>query len=208
VSTAVTTALFAFVVVAIAAGWWFSADQVAKRRLKAEPAVPSRGLLPGQVAKVTGRVVLLEALESPMTRTACAHWRLKIEVPQGKNSWRTVVDHEDSTPFLLDDHSGQPVMVFPGVAKVVLEMDTTGSTGLFDDAKPEEARVLAEHGLDATMLGLNRRYRFSEGALSADEEVSVLGEVELREVDGQMRVVLVPPPDGPLLISDAQGVHG
>jgi hypothetical protein len=44
--------------------------------------------------------------------------------------------------------------------------------------------------------------------LDVAERVSVMGRVEIREVDGEAVFVLVPADDGALAVSDAKGVHG
>jgi hypothetical protein len=83
-----------------------------------------------------------------------------------------------------------------------------GRTGLFDDPTAAEEEILRDLGLDLSVLGFNKTYRMSEATLEENEEVSVHGEVDLREVDGQVHVVMVAPADGELLVSDAAGVHG
>ncbi len=188
--------------------WWFSPEQKAKRLLRATPAVPAMGVMPGQRVKISGTVHLLDHMEAPLSGVPCAYWRILIEVPQGKNSWRTVVDDSASRPFLVDDGSGEVVQVAPGAARLVVDTDRTGATGMLDNPTDSEAAVLRRYKLTDTLMGFNRRYRFTEAILYEGEVVSVMGEVTLADTGGGTRLALVAPQGGELVVCDARGVHG
>lgn len=192
----------------IAAFWWFSPDQRARRLLRSTPATPASEARPGQHVKITGRVRLLADLEAPLSGAQCAYWYIRIEAPQRKNGWHRVAEDSAGTAFLVDDGSGEVVHVEPYNARVVVDTGHAGETGTFDNASAAEAELLRRYGVSATVLGFNRRFRFTEGMLRAGEQVSVHGEVTLQEKQGRTRLALVAPRDGQLVISDDRGVHG
>lgn len=187
--------------------WWHSPEQVARRKLRAVEAAPIGGLRPGQRVKVTGRVALRKALESPLQGRSCAYWAALVEEKAGKNSWRTVADRWEGVPFWIEDPTGR-VHVDPGLAKLALGTSRIGGSGTFDDPGPREAAALEQFGLSGTgLLGMNRHLRYSEASIDDGELVSVIGEVAVVEVDGEPALALVAMEEE-LVVSDAHDVHG
>ncbi|MCA9490759.1 MAG: hypothetical protein KC621_12605 [Myxococcales bacterium] len=204
-----------FVVIATVIGgvalgaWWFSAEQVAKRQLTSEAASPMAGLRPGQVVKVSGRVVVDESVFSSFGQRPCALAIVRVEEKVGKNSWRKVGERVDARPFWLEDEQGERVRVEATGAQLVVNMEHKGSCGTFDSADPIEAQVLESLGLGQTsMIGFNRNFRFYEGRLDPGERVSVRGEVAVESAGEEVFLAMRVPPDGRLIVSDHHGVHG
>ncbi len=187
--------------------WWFSPEQKAKRLLRSVRAIPANTAMPGQIVKISGTLHLLEHMDAPLSGLPCAYWRILIEVPYGKNSWRTVVDDSLSMPFLVDDGSGEVVQVAPGKARLVVDTERVGAVGALDNPTDSEAALLRRYKLTETVMGFNKRYRFTESTLHEGEVVSVHGEVTLDDTGGGTRLVMVAPPGGQLLVCDSRGVH-
>jgi hypothetical protein len=187
---------------------WNAPARRARRLLAATPVTPVGALRPGERARVSGRVVLREVIESPLSGERCAAFHLKIEAKQGKNSWRTVVEDEQGAPFTVEDPSGT-CFVDPRGTRLHLTFDRTGSTGTFDDPSPAEAAVFERYGVSSTtLLGFNRVLRLSEAVLAEDEAVTLLGVVEVVEVDGAPALTLVPDPEHGLVVTDHHSVTG
>lgn len=204
---------FTVLVVVVGGGafatWWFSAEQVAKRQLTVERSVPMAGLRPGEVVKVTGRVVVDQPVLSPFDQRPCALVVVRVEEKVGKNSWRKVAERVDTAPFWVEDEAGDRVRVDAERARLVVNTEPRGSCGTLDSANPIEAAVLESHGLSqTTMLGFNRNFRFFEGRLDPGERVSARGEVAVGAEGEEVYLTLRVPPDGKLIVSDHRGVHG
>ncbi len=196
--------LFAGIVYAI---WYRSPAQVNKRRLASASAVPIEALVPDSIQKVTGVVVPIETLESPMEGAACVYWDVAVLEPHGK-SWRIAARRHETAPFWLKEKTGRVYVDLRGV-DVHLDREETGSSSMLDSPTERERQALLGLGLNPSgLLGMNRSYRYQEARLDVAERVSVMGRVEIREVDGEAVFVLVPADDGALAVSDAKGVHG
>ena len=182
--------------------WWFSAEQRARRLLASRPIQPVGPLRPGELARISGRVVLRSDTRSPFSDTPCAAFHLKIETRQGENSWRTVAEDDHSEPFDVVDDTGT-CHVDPAGSKIFLTFDRKGASGTFDDPSTAEQAVLERYGVEGTsMLGLNRTLRYQEATLSADEEVTLLGRVAIVELDGEPVLTLVPDDEHGLVLTD------
>lgn len=185
------------------ASWWLSDEQVAKRRLALEPAVPIAGLRPGQRVKVAGWLVLDDRVRSPLSMRDCAAWWLRVEEPQGVEGWRVLVRADRSVPFWLQDLYGDRVRIDGAQARFLVNLQHRGSCGVLDEADPVERSVLEEHGLPLrTPSGFCRTYRFHEGRLDEGSKVVVSGSVAIGESDGEVFLTLVPPGDGELLVTN------
>lgn len=199
------------VVVVVAGGsvlwqWWSSGPQVARRRLRAVQVRPAASLRPGEVVKVSGRVALREALESPLRGAACAHWSAQIREKVGKNSWKVRAELSESRPFWLEDASGR---VYVDLRSESLSLQTArqGASGLLDDPGPREQALLERAGMAAVgSIGFNRVLGYHEASLDEGERVAVLGVAAVVEVDGEPALAIVPGPEG-LVVSDRADVH-
>jgi hypothetical protein len=195
-------AIFAAVVLAFGAMWWFSPDQRRRRLLSGTEVVSIASLRPGQRARITGRVAVQEGLRSPLSGTRCAAYQLHVEEHAGKNNWRSVATDDQCEPFAITDASGTCV-VDPRGQHLLLTFDESANSGTFDDPTPAEAAVYERYGVKSTsILGLNRQLRIREATLAHDEAVTLLGLVDITEVGGVPTLSLVPDPEHGLVVSD------
>jgi hypothetical protein len=215
--------LFGGVVVAILIGSWvykefFSARGRARRALHKAPRVPIAQAKDGEVAKLAGRLRLVdEPLTSPLTSRSCAYFRTSVEQQKsrGKSSyWDTIIEESDfSARLIIEDGTGSALveLVYP---MVVLNMDTHLSSGFLNDATPELEAFLSRHGVSSQGWVFNKTLRYKEGALEEGEKVAVYGLCRWEPDpdpqagagggyrDRPMRLRIVEPPDGQMLISD------
>jgi hypothetical protein len=146
--------------------------------------------------------VLRAALEAPLGGRRCAAFRVVVEEKHGKNGWRQLGEDAEATAFVLADGSGE-CHVDPRGHVPRLRFDGAGHTGLFDGPSAAEARVYERLGLSSTsFLGLNRTLRIREASLDEGETTSVLGRVEVVEVDGAPVLTLVADGELGLVVTD------
>jgi hypothetical protein len=213
--------LFGGVVAAVLVGSWvykefFSARGRARRALRKAPRVPIAQAKDGEVAKLAGRLRLVDApLTAPLTGRPCAYFRTMVEQQKsrGKSSyWDTIIEESDfSARLVIEDGTGSALveLTYP---LVVLNMDTHLRSGFLNDATPELGTFLSRHGVSSQGWVFNKTLRYKEGALEEGEKVAVFGLCR-REPDPDpqagggyrdrpMRLRVVDPPDGEMLISD------
>jgi hypothetical protein len=182
--------------------WWNSPVQRAIRLLHSVPQTPVGSLRPGQRARISGRTLLRDALVAPFGGTRCAAFHMRIDEPQGKNSWRTLAKDEACVPFLVEDATGA-CFVDPRGTTLHLQFDPETQQGLFQEPGPNQRSVLEKHGIEVTnSLGFHRQLRFREAVLAEGETVSLLGVVEIIEIDGVPTLTLVPDPEHGLVLTD------
>lgn len=185
--------------------WYFSADNVTRRLLKASPITPLLKTCDGMQVRVTGRArPREEGLQAPLSGRRCVWYGVYVD--EFRNSgrsgrWVEVIREERGVDFYLDDRTAVAVVrcLHPRVAS---PRDISSSSGLFDDATEVERALLKKYGRDdVNMLGMNRRLRYREAAFEPGEIVTVLGTVHPYE-DRVARYEIVPPSQGTLLMSD------
>lgn len=208
---------FAFVL------WWFSSEQVAKRKLKKAVAVPIAEAVEGSLVKITGQLALAdtEALAGPLTGRACAGYTVEVQERRrsGKSShWHTVISTQDTVSFVVEDETGK-ALVKPHGATLVLVRDAHLSSGFLNDASQRIEEFLASHGRSSEgFLGMNKAMRYKEGVLEPGEEVAVLGLAKW-EMDPDptasegyrgraKRLVVDMSDEGTLIVSDDQATLG
>lgn len=156
------------------------------------------GSLPlrGQV-EVTGRVGG-EAVQSPITDTACVFWRVEVEEDQGRRGWVTVLERQSEGEFTVDDGSGR-VRVEPAGTRLDLRVDSSQAEGLFEELTPWTRGALERLGVQTEgWLGGARRLRVRERYLAPGDRVVVLGQVQ--RAAGHR--ILASAPGAPLLLTD------
>jgi hypothetical protein len=212
----------AVIVVIFLASWWFSADQRARRAMKAVPRRRVAEVIEGEKARVVGRVEVERTVTAPLSGRPCAYWRVVVEEKRssGKSShWRTIIDEHDGVDFFLRDEDGK-ALVKTAFVHAVLEKDSHFSSGLFDDAGPELEAFLAQRGHSSTGLVFNKTMRYREGVVEPGELVAAVGVgrwerdpdeqaragAGYREARLPERLVLDAPAEGPLLLSDEVGM--
>lgn len=194
-----------FVIGVAVLGWYFSPQQVIKRKLK---AVPVRSLIEaGELGAVRITGTILDdglTLDSPLSGTRCAWYGAYVDEyrSSGKSGhWVEVIKEEACTEFLLDDGTGVAIVrcVAPQVAS---PRDHETGSGAFDDASPTEEEFLRRHGRQSTgLLGFNRRLRYREAKFEPGEKVTVLGRVQPIS-HRRARYEIVASDGSPLLMSD------
>jgi hypothetical protein len=192
----------------MALGWYFRADAVTRRRLKAVPSGTSADATDGALLRVTGVIQPGEAqLEAPFSGTACVWYRATADEHEtnAESSYhRTIVTEEKGVDFVLRDAAGD-VRVRMAGAKVASVPNAKLRSGTFHDATTTQEDFLRRNGQQSTgLLGLNRNLRYTERALEVGETITVLGRV--RRERGS--VVLEADGDNGILLSDDARVVG
>jgi hypothetical protein len=194
--------------------WYFSEAQRVKRALAAAPITAIAQLREGDTVRVVGALKLgPRTLSSPLSGRPCAVFFVRVREQVGKNS-REIFRVSEAVEFSIDDGSGT-VLVRPELFSLALVEDHQERTGLWRDASAEVGEYMLSKGQSAqTSLGFNRALQFHEAVLEAGERVAVLATVRL-ELDPEpvtagdgyrdqpRRKVLLAPPGGLMLLSDA-----
>lgn len=204
-------------------GWWFSADQRAKRAMRGVPKRSIADVIEGERARIVGAVDVPEPTYAPLSGRPCAYWRVTVEERRssGKNSyWRTIVDEHEGVDFFLTDSTGKAKVEAMHV-QPVLAHDARGGSGFLNDPTPELQAFLTERGHDTQGWIFNKTIRFREGVAERGELVAVVGTGRwerdpdekaragsgYREAAMPQRLVMSAPEDGsPLLLSDEHDV--
>ena len=128
-------------------GWYFSADQRARRAIKAAPLRAIPDVIEGERARVVGEVELISSLVAPLSARTCAYWRVIVQEQRGgKNQhWHTLVDEHEGVDFFVRDGAHRAV-VKATHSQAMLEQDAGYSSGFLNDATPELEAFLAERG--------------------------------------------------------------
>lgn len=165
------------------------------------------------LTEVKGTVVCAEPLSSELEGRACVYYSMRIEREyeetyyetdaQGRRQRRTrtgsdtVAQNQRSTPFLVDDSTGQ-ILVEPGGAEFVAEKLVSRFEAGGDRAGGELR--WGNFSLSLPSLDGDRRtlgYRFEEEGIPLGRRVFVLGEA----VERQGELLLQGPQEGQFIIS-------
>jgi hypothetical protein len=194
--------------------WYFSEAQRVKRALAAAPITAIAELREGTVVRVVGSLRPgPRTLSAPLSGRPCAVFFVRVREHVGKNSTE-IFRESDAVEFSIDDGSGT-VLVRPEKFELGLVEDHEERTGAWKDASDAVTEYLRSKGQSPeNMLGFNRALQFHEAVLEEGELVAVLATVAL-EIDPDptsagdgyrdrpKRKVLVTPPGGAMLLSDA-----
>lgn len=195
------------------AAWYYSEAQRVKRGLAAAQSKTVSALREGDLVRVAGTLRLgPRALTAPLSGRRCALFLVRVREKKGKSS-AEIIRESEGVEFTLEDGSGA-VLVRPERFELALVDDHEQRSGTWNDASPAVANYLASKGQSPeTSLGFNRGLSFYEAVLEEGERVAVLAAVT-RELDPEpqsagegyrdrpMRLVLVAPPGGAMLLSD------
>jgi hypothetical protein len=114
-----------------------------------------------------------------MTQVPCVYYKLKIEElrSSGKSSsWHPIIKDEKYVRFGLQDSSGTAYIEMKG-AKLAINKDIKGKTGLFNKASDELERVMNKYGKSTRRWIFEKTLRYEETIIGEAEELYVLGEV-------------------------------
>lgn len=197
--------------------WYFSADQTARRAMRAVPVRAVAEVAGGTKARIVGRVRVDAPITAPLTGRACARWRVIVQEKRGgKNKhWVTVLDASQGVDFVVEDPSGKAIVAGPSV-QAVLEQDGNFSSGFLNDATPELEAFLAAHGRSSQGFVFNKTMRYREGVVEPGETVTVVGWARweadpeasaragagYRDAETPKRLVIDAPPGEALIVSD------
>ena len=203
--------------------WYYSADNRAKRAMKAVPRRAIAEVIEGEQARVVGDVVIAEPLSAPLSGRACACWTVTVEqhVSRGKSSyWKLLVKESEAADFFLTDGTGKAI-VRTSHTQALLEGDGRGGSGILSEPSEALTEFLAQRGHDTKGWFFNKRIRYREGVAEPGETVAVVGTGRwerdpdeeasagegYREARMPKRLVMGPPADGkPLMLSDERDV--
>jgi hypothetical protein len=152
-----------------------------RQRIIATPTSPIAQAPGTGLVEIKGRVVPAEqgVIYTPFSGRPAVWCRVQVQERRssGRNTyWHTLVTEVDARPFLVDDGSGQLARIMPNGANVVLEKQSVGSSGTFNDAAPHLEAFLQARGLKSTSwIGLNKAMRYEEEVLMAGDPVYALG---------------------------------
>jgi len=198
--------------------WWFSADQVARRAMRKVPMRVIRDVLEGEKARIVGEAAGDAPIPAPLSGRSCFYWRVTVEEyrRRGKHgSWRTIIDEQEGVDFVVKDGTGK-AWIRASHVHSLLEKDARFASGILNDAGPELEAFLARHGHSSEGLLFNKNMRYREGVVEPGEAVAVVGigrwaqdpdepaqaAAGYRDMVTPKRLVMEPPEDGPLLLSD------
>lgn len=155
---------------------------VRRRKRILDTPTASIAQAPGNtLVEIKGRVVAGEegVLQAPFSGRHGVWVRVVVQElrSSGKSTyWATMVDETDFRPFYVEDGSGQRARVIPGGANVILDQQTVGNSGTFNDPPPHLAQFLSARGVSATSwLGFNKRMRYDEQVLCPSDPLYALG---------------------------------
>ena len=170
-----------FLVLAISLALYAQKPGKLVRQIKELPTTPIAKLKPGLV-EVKGEVSALDVpLESPVTRELCVYFHFRVlETRGGGKHSRTIVivDDKQYAKCLVEDETGSCELDLRE-AKLFLDVDSHGRSGLFKSATPEFEQLLqTRYGESAKGWIFNKNLNYKEIALEEGEQVYVLGTAE------------------------------
>jgi hypothetical protein len=219
---------FIFVIILVLVGGgillWYSARISLRRKLRNASRLSIANVSEREPAKIVGNLSYLsEPLISPLTGRSCAYYEINVEqYRSGSNNnghWYSIIRESQGQDFMLEDGTGHAI-INPIGAQMVLTIDSHTKSGSFDDPTDLERNYLISHGREGKGWVFNKKIRYREGILEANESVAVLGR-GVREPDPNgvdqaggyrsappMRLRMRGSQKLPLLISDDTGTLG
>jgi hypothetical protein len=201
-----------------AAAWSMSERRVLERQLRETPAVTAAGLEVGSKGRLAGVVTSDATLRAPLTGRPCVAYVACVEEKRSDRTtspWVERIHEVRGVPFTLDDGTGR-ALVDPAHSTLLLHMDSTTRSGVFDGATPVEASFLARHGMESTGWFLNKTLRYTEGIIEPGERVAVIGHAarepaaDATDPYGSLttRVRIAGTPELPILVTDRKDLVG
>lgn len=140
--------------------------------------------------EIKGKIALLnEKLTSPLSKAPCVYFKFKVEEQRssGKSShWHTIIKDEKYVRFGVQDTSGMAYIEAEG-AKLIVNKDDKGSTGIFNKATTELEAALKMYGKTSNGWIFDKTLKYEETYLSEGDDLYVLGEV--MEMEGYYPVI-------------------
>ena len=166
--------------------YYFSDEVSIKRKFKKTPLQKIAYINEGQVAKIVGKVQLVdEPIIAPLSGRACAYYHIILEqlVSSGKSShWKTIIDEHDICKFLIDDGSGDYAYFNSNHSKKLIVKDHEYKTSIFKDPSARMLQFLADRQIEPnSWMGLKKNLRCKEGILEPSESVALIGRGEWKK---------------------------
>ncbi|MDT0557971.1 hypothetical protein RM697_04900 [Ichthyenterobacterium sp. W332] len=174
--------------------YYFSRKQKILRALKSFKAKRITQFRTNELTKTTGKVLHVhEPLKAPFTRRDCVAYHIKIEQHRstGKSShWKTLVSDYAIQDFFIEQQ-GEVVMVKPKENPKnymsFMVSDHSANSGTFNDPTPEFKNLLKRYNVNSeTILGFNKRLRYTERILEIGEVITVGGIAKWKEMNAPM----------------------
>lgn len=152
-----------------------------RKRILDMPTLPIAQAAGNGLVEIKGRVVAGEegVLQAPFSGRHGVWVRVVVQElrSSGRNSyWATLVEETEFRPFYVEDGSAQRARVMPAGANMILDQQTVGNSGTFNDPPPHVVQFLSLRGLSTTSwLGFNRRIRYDEQVLCPNDPLYALG---------------------------------
>lgn len=164
--------------------YYFSDQQVVRRRLKKLRFANIEDLKVGQVVKLTGSAeVLSETLEAPLSGRECLYY--KTNVTENKKNGSTLIDEQKGKNFLLDQN-GQKIEITTQNVRSFLISDGKYRSGWMDEPTERMTIYLKKHGHDAkNFLGITKSIKCKEGVIEIGEMIAVAGRVEYSSTENE-----------------------
>ncbi len=149
--------------------------------------------LPKGFAKMRGRIQAVDEddlLESPMTRTLCVYYKLKVEELRnaGRSTyWATIVTDVKDVRAIVSDRTGEAHIDLYEAKLLPMPTESVRCGGLFGASPPSfEERLQRRYGFSVMGLLFHKTMRYTETVIDDGLTVVVAGEVKWTK-DGEPR---------------------
>jgi hypothetical protein len=158
---------------------YFSEKVRFKRLFKKTPLQKIAYFKEADVAKIVGNVLVIDTpLKAPLTDRECAYYQIIVEqlVSTGKHAyWKTLVDEEKMTQFLIDDNSGGYAYFDSINLKKMIVKDYVYKTNFRNKPDAKLIEFLTNHSIDSkNWLGLDKKIRYKEAILEPGEKFALI----------------------------------
>jgi CBS domain-containing protein len=170
-------ALVAALLLIRAAAASMSEEKELERQLRAAPRSTAFELADGATGRLAGVVTSDATLRAPLTGRPCVAYVVRVDEKRSNrrsSPWRQRLHEVRGVPFTIDDGTGR-ALIDPAQSTLLLQMDSTTRSGVFDSATEVEASFLDRHGFASTGWFLNKTLRYTEGVIEAGERVAIVG---------------------------------
>jgi len=195
-------------------GWYFSRQQVVKRKLRKMPHKPVGEYQEGECGRIMGQVrVSGHSFNAPLSGRKCAYYYVLVqELHISRRSWRwdTIIEEEKGGDVLIQD-GNHYALILTKTIRSWIDQDVKYRSGTFKNATPNLKSYLEKHQQSSEgCLGLNRDLRYKEGAVEENEILTVSGKVTWRKASelgynlpGDKILVVGPETHEPVYMTDA-----
>ena len=151
-----------------------------RKRILATATSPISQAMGGPV-EIKGNIVPSEKglVEAPLSGRQAVWTRVTVTQFSGSGNSSgssTVLKEVNGRPFFVDDSSGEVARIIPDGANVVLDQQSVGNSGQFNDAPPGIEEFLSARGLSSkSFFGFNKTMSFYEELLAPGDALYARG---------------------------------